>query len=67
MVVLVAWSALVSGVALTQFDPTSLDELSQLEALQAIDPGADDLGGQPLPPFSGDHHPEVVIDAETSD
>ena len=49
MAALVAWAALVSGVALTQFDPTSLDELSQLEALQAIDPGADDLGKQPLP------------------
>ena len=49
MAALVAWAALVSGVALTQFDPTSLDELSQLEALQAIDPGADDLGEQPLP------------------
>ena len=28
MAALVAWAALVSGVALTQFDPTSLDELS---------------------------------------
>jgi|TARA_B110001469_G_C9580479_1_gene287902 hypothetical protein len=48
-VALVAWAALISGVAVTQFDPTSLDELSQLEALQAIDPGVDDHGGHPLP------------------
>ena len=59
---LVAWVALASGVAVTQLDPTTLDAATQLEALQAIDPGVDAAGGHLLPLL-----PETSLVAEEID